>query len=93
MTKTIYQECAEIVKDLVGHEYLYFETAVEIKLTPHTAPLSVWAVCTSPADELFVMDGSEEWFPLAVSDVNAALVIGSLYQRLQLMRFNYAKAS
>lgn len=93
MTKTIYQECVDIVKDLVGHDYLYFETAIEVKLTPHTPPFSAWAACVSPNDALYVMDSEEQWHSVELVDMNAALVIGSLYQRLKLMRINYAKAS
>lgn len=93
MTKTIYQECVDIVKDLVGHEYLYFDNAVEVKVTPHTFPFSAWAVCASPTNELFVMDSDEQWHKVELQDFNGALVIGSLYQRLKLMRINYAKAS
>ena len=93
MTTTILQECKEIVKDLVGHDYLYFETSVEVKTTPHTYPFSAWAVSVSPKDELFVMDADEQWHEVALHDMNAGLVIGSLYQRLKLMRISYAKAS
>lgn len=93
MTKTIYHECIEIVKDLVGHDYLYFENAVEVKVSPHTYPFAAWAVCVSPKDGLYVMDGQEEWHAVELTDFNAALVIGSLYQRLRLMRIDYAKAS
>lgn len=93
MTQTIYQECVDIVKDLVGHDYLYFESAVEVKITPHTPPFSAWATCVSPSDELYVMDSDEQWHAVALSDMNAGLVVGSLYQRLKLMRVNYAKAS
>jgi hypothetical protein len=39
------------------------------------------------------MDGDEQWHQVELSDMNGALVIGSLYQRLKLMRINYAKAS
>ena len=91
--KTIYQECAEIVTDLVGHDYLYFDTAVEVKTSPHSFPFSAWAVCVSPKDELFVMDSDEQWHQVELEDVNGSLVIGSLYQRLKLMRIQYAKAS
>ena len=45
MTKTIYTECIEIVKELVGNEFLYFDTKVEIKTSPHTYPFAAWAVC------------------------------------------------
>ena len=93
MTKTIFQECIEIVKGLAGHEYLYFNQAVEVKTTPHSYPFSAWAVCVSPKDELYVMDSDEQWQKVTLEDGNAALVIGSLYQRLKLMRINYAKAS
>lgn len=93
MTNKIYQECVDIVKDLVGHDYLYFESAVEVKVTPHTFPFAAWAVCVSPKDALFVMDSDEQWHAVELTDFNAGLVIGSLYQRLKLMRINYAKAS
>jgi hypothetical protein len=93
MMKTIFQECVEIVKNLAGNDYLYFDTAVEVKITPHTYPFNAWAVCVSPKDELFVMDSNEQWHQVELQDYNAVLVIGSLYQRLKLMRINYAKAS
>jgi hypothetical protein len=90
---TIFQECVDIIKELTGHEYLYFDSAVEVKITPHSFPFNAWAVCVSPKDELFVMDSNEQWHQVELTDDNAALVIGSLYQRLKLMRINYAKAS
>jgi len=93
MIKTIFKECIEIVKGLVGHEFLYFDTSIEVKVTPHSFLFNAWAVCVSPKDELFVMDSDEQWHQVELADDNAALVIGSLYQRLKLMRINYAKAS
>ena len=93
MIKIMFQECVEIIKDVVGNDYLYFENAVEVKLTPHTYSFSAWAVSVSPKDELYVMDSDEQWHKVELDDDNAALVIGSLYQRLKLMRINYAKAS
>lgn len=93
MTKTIFRECIDIVKELVGHEFLYFDTAIEVKVTPHSFPFNAWAACVSPKEELFVMDSNELWHEVELSDDNAALVIGSLYQRLKLMRVSYAKAS
>lgn len=91
--KTIFQECVEIVKAIAGHEFLYFETAIEVRVTPHSFPFNAWAACVSPKDELFLMDSDEQWHQVELGDDNAALVIGSLYQRLKLMRVNYAKAS
>jgi hypothetical protein len=93
MMKPMYQACADIVKDLVSNEYLFFDAAVEIKLTPHSFPFHAWGVCVSPNDVLYIMDAEQEWHELTVEDRNAALVIGSLYQRLQMMRTKYAKAS
>jgi hypothetical protein len=93
MTRTIFNECVDIVKDLVGTNYLYFESAVEVKVAPHSFPFAAWAVCVSPKNELFVMDSREQWHQVELTDDKASLVIGSLYQRLRLMRIQYAKAS
>jgi hypothetical protein len=93
MTTIILQECITIIKGLVGHEYLYFDSAVEVKVTPHTPSFAAWAVSVSPAEELYVMDVNEDWHKLELSDNNAALVVGSLYQRLRMMRVQYRKAS
>ena len=95
MTKIIFKECIDIIKDLAGNEYLYFNGAVEVKLTPHHSPFAAWAVCVSPppAEELYVMDSNEEWHKVDLEDSHAAMIISSLYQRLKLMRINYAKAS
>jgi hypothetical protein len=91
--KSMFQECVDIVKGLVGHEFLYFNTAVEVRTSPHSFPFNAWAVSVSPKDELYIMDSEEQWHKLEMQDSNAALVIGSLYQRLMLMRITYAKAS
>ncbi len=93
MTKTIFEECIEIVKNLVGNEYLYFDTAVQVKTSPHTYPFAAWAVSVSPKDEMYLMDSDEQWHEVELTDNSAALVIGSLYQRLRMMRMQYAKAS
>ncbi|HVG16338.1 MAG TPA: hypothetical protein VM935_15310 [Chitinophagaceae bacterium] len=93
MTKTILAESKQIITDLVGNEVLYFDSSVEVKTSPHTYPFAAWGVCVSPANELYVMDKGEEWHMIELSDANAPLVISSLYQRLRLMRIQYAKAS
>jgi hypothetical protein len=93
MTNTIFQECVDIIKGLVGNEYLYFDSAIEVKTTPHSFPFSAWAVSVSPSNDLYVMDSNEQWHQVELDDNSAALVIGSLYQRLRLMRIQYAKAS
>ena len=93
MIKTIFQECIDIVRNLVGNEYLYFDSAVEVKVSPHSFPFAAWAVCVSPKNELYVMDNNEQWHQVELNDEQASLIIGSLYQRLRLMRIQYAKAS
>ena len=93
MINTILQECIEIVKDKVGQDYLYFDSAVEVKITPHTPSFAAWAVCVSPKDELYVMDADEAWHKVALEETLAPMVIVSLYHRLRLMRIQYAKAS
>ena len=93
MNIQILSECVSIIKDLMGHEPLFFDEAVEVKTSPHTYPFVMWAVCVSPKDELYLMDGEQQWHLLEPTDNNAALVVGSLYQRLRLMRIQYAKAS
>lgn len=93
MTQIIFYNCIEIVKSLVGNEYLYFDSKVEIKTTPHTPAFAAWAICVSPADKLFVMDADEQWHELDLTDTKAGLIVSSLYQRLRLMRTQYAKAS
>ena len=91
--KTIFGECIEIIKSLVGHDCLYFDNAVEVKFSPHSPPFNAWAVTVSPQDDLYVMDNNKEWHQVEWKDLNAGLVIGTLYQRLMLMRISYAKAS
>lgn len=91
--KNLYQECLDLITGQVGHDPLYFSHAVEIRHSPHTYPFLAWGVCASPAGAIYVMDSDEQWHELKTTDINAMMVIGSLYQRLMLMRSQYAKAS
>lgn len=91
--ENIIKDCVEIVKDLVEHEYLYFDTAVEVKTSPHTYPFLAWGVCVSPDDELYVMDADQQWHRIEPFVGATPLIVSSLYQRLSLMRRQYAKAS
>jgi hypothetical protein len=93
MTQSILTSCIDIVKSLVGHEYLYFDHAIEIRSSPHSFPFKAWAASVSPKDILYVMDSNEQWHEVSIADEKAAMVVGSLYQRLKLMRIDYAKAS
>jgi hypothetical protein len=91
--KNLLQECVEIIYELAGNDYLYFNDAVEVRTSPHSNPFLAWAVCVSPSNNLYIMDADQQWHQADYEDLNASLVIGSLYQRLQLMRMRYARAS
>lgn len=83
------QEIVNIVKGLVGNEYLYFSTALVIKLSPHSFPVNIWAVCVSPRNEIYVMDGGEEWTKIDESDDK---VLQTLYQRVKSIEKTYKTA-
>lgn len=81
-----YQHCTTLIEEMAGFEYLHFDTALEVKLTPHTPPVRVWAVCINPAKQIFLMDAEEDWEHLGKEDRNAGPVLGSLFQRLRYMK-------
>ncbi len=91
--KNLYQECLDLIISLADHDTLYFDQAVEIRHSPHSFPFLAWGVCASPGGAIYVMDSDGQWHELKTTDINAMLVIGSLYQRLMFMRNQYAKAS
>lgn len=76
----------DLIKGLVGTDYLYFDDAVIVKKTPHTVPVNVYAVCVSPNKELFVMDAGEQWHQVEENETN---IIGSLFQRVKLLSIQY----
>jgi hypothetical protein len=83
------KEIADTVLELVQNEYLYFDTAVSIKLSPHSRPDNFWAICVSPANDVYIMNAGEEWFRIEACDRGAETVIGSLYQRIKLIQQRY----
>ena len=87
------QDCIKIVKEWMGNEFLYFDTALQVKYSPHHFPFSIWGLCVSPNDTLYVMDSDQQWYPLDAKTGNDDLVIASIYQRLQWLGSKYAKAS
>jgi hypothetical protein len=93
MKQDLLTECADITVALCGNEPLYFDDPVIVKINPHTNPLYVWAVCVSPEARLLLMNSDEEWHELSLQDTHSDLVVATLYQRLQLIRIRYAKAS
>jgi hypothetical protein len=81
-----------MVKDLVNHEYLYFDTSLLIKITPHTWPVQIWAICIDPKDNIWLMTGHHEWFELEETDRNYQEVLATLFQRMQSIYKTYKTA-
>jgi hypothetical protein len=62
-----------------------FDDAINIKASPHIALFACWGACVAP-DGVYLMNGEGEWHgPLKENQVNAGLMISSLYQRMKLM--------
>lgn len=77
------EEIVRLIKEMVGHEFLYFDTSLLVKITPHTWPVQMWAVCVSPKHEIFLMDGFEQWHQLEETDINYSVILSTLFQRIQ----------
>lgn len=81
------------VFDTVSDEYYYFDEPVEVKPTPHTPPVRIYAICVSPTKKLWVMDQNEQWHEVEANR-ESAMLIGSLYQRIQTIeQFNQKGAA
>lgn len=62
-----------------------FDDAINVKASPHIALFSCYGACICP-NGVYLMDGEGEWHgPLKEDQVNAGLMISSLYQRLKVM--------
>jgi hypothetical protein len=71
------------IKELVGEGMvLYFDKALLVKVTPHTWPVQIWAVCVKD-NRIALQDGVEMWHELEETDKNYPIVLSSLYQRIQ----------
>lgn len=86
------QQIIEIVKGLVGTEFLYFDTSLVMKSSPHTYPVHIWAVCVSPNDEIYLMDGFEQWEKLEETDRNYDQVLSTLFQRVSRIEKQFKTA-
>lgn len=84
------QDIADKVKELAGNEYLYFDDALEVKLTPHTHAVNLWGVCVSPSSKVYVMDSSEQWHEVKAHEKT---IVSSLYQRVSSISLNYKKTA
>lgn len=62
-----------------------FDDAIKVKSSPHIALFSCYGACVGP-EGVYLMDYEGEWHgPLKEDQVNAGLLISSLYQRLKVM--------
>lgn len=62
-----------------------FDDAIKIKSSPHIALFNCYGAFAGP-DGVYLMDYEGEWHgPLKEDQVNAGLIISSLYQRMKLM--------
>jgi hypothetical protein len=76
------QTCTEIIRELVGNNYLYFDQPLVIERPSHSIPDNIWAVCVSPKGVIHLMDAFEAWFPLEESDLSFPAIATKLEQRL-----------
>lgn len=68
-----------------GHQVI-FDDAIRVKASPHISLFTCHGACVGP-DGVYLMDGEGEWHgPLKENQVNAGLMISSLYQRLRLLQ-------
>jgi hypothetical protein len=79
-------EITTMISSLVGNEYLYMDTPIQIKTTPHTPALNIWALTISPRGDLYVMNADEQWHQVDPSD---EIIITSVYQRVSVMHSQY----
>jgi hypothetical protein len=84
------KQIAETVKAIVGHEYLYFDSAIQVKLSPHSHPVTLWGVCVSPLEKVYVMDSDEQWHEVKA---HKKTIIASLFQRVQLIALHQLKTA
>ena len=62
-----------------------FDDVVRVKASPHIPVFTCYGACVGP-DGVYLMDYEGEWHgPLKENQVNAGLIISSLYQRMKLL--------
>lgn len=66
------------------HQVMFSE-AIRVKASPHMMLFTCHGACVGP-DGVHLMDGEGIWHgPVKEDQVNAGLIISSLYQRMRLM--------
>lgn len=78
------QYITETIKKYPEHR-VAFDDAIRVKASPHIALFSCHGACVGP-DGVYLMDYEGEWHgPLKEDQINAGLIISSLYQRMKVM--------
>lgn len=85
------QEIINTVKGITGNEFLYLDTQLQIKKTPHSHPVNIWALAVDPHDRLWLMDADEFWWAFEGNE-DEKLITESLYQRVMSIKERYAAA-
>lgn len=63
-----------------------FDDAIRVKASPHVHLFSCYGACIG-RDGVYLLDGGGDWHgPLKENQVNAGLMIASIYQRLKAMK-------
>jgi hypothetical protein len=78
------QTLCDLIKGLVGHEILFFDTPVTVNFNAIMS-VDVHAVAISPANGVYVMDGGEEFTQILSGDNPFIDTIG---KRVQLIISN-----
>jgi hypothetical protein len=79
-----------LVKDLKGFDFLYFQSPILVKSSPHHHARSIWGVTVNKDGKVYLltdtykMDG--EWIELEQTDFNFQVVASSVYQRLLFIK-------
>jgi hypothetical protein len=78
------QFITDTVNNYPDHQVM-FDNAIKVKASPHVNLFSCYGACVH-SGAVFLMDDSGCWHgPLLESQVNAGLMINSLYQRLKVI--------
>jgi hypothetical protein len=78
------QFIADIIKAYPDGQVI-FDEPLKIKTSPHIFLITVYGLWAGPTG-VYLLDGSGAWYgPLLESQANAAVMIGSLYQRVRML--------
>jgi hypothetical protein len=78
------KQLAELIKAIVGDEYLYMDHAIK---TPNG--FRIWALSASPDDRVYLSDDGNEWDELEQTDADYKYISAVLYSELSLIKRQY----